>query len=277
MIMQKLVVIDVGAAIGEFSQHVLSYAENVKVFAIEPNLEMNSAALEALKTEFGKNFSIHYYALGEKSGIFPFFGSSQLNGQVGSLNKFNPEKKWDVYLENTIDKGELFSYNLVSVKSVAEFLSEINQYDIDFLKIDAQGSDVEILEQFLKFSSIKCMVLEVNTTSDKSENIYDGNNNLNTLMKVISKYNLNIIKITPNADFSELNVFLAKDMKVGQDILSYLKLSESVTFKRGWNVAIKSTSAVNSQIDFNTVVFKLFRLSLHPIKSLRKISRLLIS
>ena len=275
--MQKLVVIDVGAAIGEFSQHVLSYAENVKVFAIEPNLEMNSAALEALKTEFGKNFSIHYYALGEKSGIFPFFGSSQLNGQVGSLNKFNPEKKWDVYLENTIDKGELFSYNLVSVKSVAEFLSEINQYDIDFLKIDAQGSDVEILEQFLKFSSIKCMVLEVNTTSDKSENIYDGNNNLNTLMKVISKYNLNIIKITPNADFSELNVFLAKDMKVGQDILSYLKLSESVTFKRGWNVAIKSTSAVNSQIDFNTVVFKLFRLSLHPIKSLRKISRLLIS
>ena len=274
--MKKLVVIDVGAAIGEFSQHVLSYAENAKVFAIEPNLVINGAALQALKTEFGKNLSIHSYALGQKSGVFPFFGSSQLNGQVGSLKKFNPEKKWDFYLENTLDKGELFSYNLVSVKSVAEFLSEINQYDIDFLKIDAQGSDVEILEQFLKFSSIKCMVLEVNTTSDKSENIYDGNNNLNTLVRVIYKYKLNIIKITPNADFSELNVFLAKDMKVGQDILNYLKLSESVTFARGWNVAIKSTSAVNSQINFNTIVFKLFRLSLHPIKSLRKISRLLI-
>ena len=48
MIMKKLVVIDVGAAIGEFSQHVLSYAENAKVFAIEPNLVINGAALQAL-------------------------------------------------------------------------------------------------------------------------------------------------------------------------------------------------------------------------------------
>jgi len=275
--MQKFIVIDVGAASGEFSQHVLSNTGNAKVFAVEPNLVINGASLKALKKEFGKNISIHSYALAEKSGEFPFFGSSQLNGQVGSLRRFNPEKKWDSYLENLIDKNELLSYDLISVKSVTEFLSEINQYDIDFLKIDAQGIDVEILEQFLQNSSIKCMVLEVNTTSNKSENIYDSNNNLNTLIRIIYKYDLNIIKVTPNSDFSELNVFLAKDVQIGQDILNYLRISESITFKRGWSVAIKSNTAVNSQIKFNTIILKLIRLFLHPIKSLRKILQLLIS
>ena len=275
--MTKFVVIDVGAALGEFSQHVLSNIENVKVFAIEPNMAIHGASLEVLEKEFGKNVSIHPYALSEKSGQFPFFGSSQLNGQVGSLKEFNSEKTWDSYLENIIDKNELFSYNLISVKSVTEFLSEINQYDIDFLKIDAQGSDVEILEQFLQYSSIKCLVLEVNTTSNKSENIYDSDNNLNTLVRIIFKYDLKIIKITPNSDFSELNVFLAKDMKLGQDILSYLRISESITFKRGWNVTIRSNTDTNSKVKLNMIMFKLIRIFIHPIKSLRKILQLLIS
>ena len=46
-----------------------------------------------------------------------------------------------------------------------EFISDNKLNKIDFLKIDAQGSDVEIFKLFLEQIPVSCAVVEVNTLS----------------------------------------------------------------------------------------------------------------
>jgi FkbM family methyltransferase len=275
--MSDLVVVDVGAANGEFSRHILTNVENSNVYAIEPNIRTNNSYLKVLQEDFGNRISIHPYALAETSGQRPFYGSTQINGQIGSLKKFNEMKVWDSYLELNLDKSELQAHTLVWVKSVKEFLNETNLIEIDFLKIDAQGSDIEILENFLKYAVVKCLVLEVNTTSNISENIYESDNNLNSLIAVISSYNLKIIKIVPHHDLTELNIFLAHDIVLGQNIISDFKISESGAFKRGWNVSIKSTSIVSSEIKFKVISIKMIKFIIHPWKYSKRIFHVLIN
>jgi len=238
--MDKKIVIDVGAAKGEFSRHVLLSYPNAVVFAVEPNISLHGNDLNMIKSEYDGRFFVHKYALAEKSNTRPMYGLTQLKGQIGSLKKFNPNKVWNTYIESIIDKSKLSEIVYVEVKSVNDFLRDIAIFKIDFLKIDTQGYDVVILEEFLKNSSVKCMVVEVNTVSNKSENIYEGDNNLTALSKIISKFDLKILKIVPNWDFSELNVFLALSEIEGIKILQQLKIDNNPVFVKGWNVSITS-------------------------------------
>lgn len=275
--MTNFIVVDVGASIGEFSQHVLASIENARIYAVEPNIDTNGKYLDELKKEYGDRVSIHPYALAEATEWRHFFGSTQINGQIGSLKKFNPDKIWNSYLEEKLDKNELAAHKLILAKSVADFLIETNLHEIDFLKIDAQGYDVELLEKFLECCTVKCLVLEVNTTANELENIYESNiNNLNHLARIISKYNLNIIKIVPHHDFTELNVFLAYDTKLGQDTITNLKLSESPTFERGWSVTIKSNTNPRTKLKLKDILVKIIKIIAHPNRYSKKLFNIMM-
>jgi FkbM family methyltransferase len=271
-----LTVVDVGAAIGEFSHHVLKNNEVARIYAIEPNITKFGESLLKIKNDFDERISIHPYGLAEKSGSLPLYGSTQINGQIGSLKQFNASKKWNPYLEENLDKSQLAEHIIVHVKSVVDFLSEIGKQEIDFLKIDAQGYDVELLDKFLQFSNVKCSVLEVNTTSDKHENIYESDNNLNALIRVISKYNMNILKIVPNDDFTELNVFLASNIEVGHNIMRSLKISDSPTFNRGWNVMYRRNPH-SHKITSKSIFLIIRKVILHPLRTSRKITKLVFN
>ena len=274
--MASQIIVDVGAAIGEFSHHVLKNNELARIYAVEPNITKFGESLLKIKNDFGERISIHPYGLAEKSGSLPLYGSTQINGQIGSLKQFNVSKKWNPYLEKSLDKSQLTEHIIVQVKSVFDFLSEIGTQEINFLKIDAQGYDVELLDKFLQFSHVKCLVVEVNTTSDKHENIYESNNNLNALVQVISKYNLNVLKIVPNDDFTELNVFLASDIELGHSIMRSLKISDSPTFNRGWNLMYKRNPH-SHKITFKSILSIIRIVILHPLRSSRKIIKLVFN
>lgn len=270
--MQKLCVVDVGAANGDFSNFLLSNIQDIQIHAVEPNISINSDSLNLLKDFYDDKFIVHPYALAEESGVREFYGSSQINGQIGSLRKFNVEKKWNRYLDENLDKNELTVAKLIQVKSVSDFLTENKLNRIDFLKIDAQGYDVSLLNEFLKFCKVSCMVLEVNTTSRKSENIYESNNNLDSLIPIICKNELKVIKIVPHYDLSELNIFLAYDFQIGEKIVSNLNLQECPTFSRYWNVIIKDSKTSLLQMEVGILFKKMFSLLFHPIKGIKKIS-----
>lgn len=271
--MDKKIVIDVGSAKGEFSRHVLMSHPKATVFAVEPNISIHGSHLDIIRRKHSDRFLVHPYALAEESGTRPMYGLTQLEGQIGSLKKFNTLKVWDEYVEAKIDKNELIGEVYVDVKSVKDFLREIGNLEIDFLKIDAQGFDVIILQEFLKFSSVKCMVVEVNTVSDMLENIYDGENNLTALSKIISQFDLKIIKIVPNWDLSELNVFLAYNEIEGQEIIQLLKINENPVFIKGWKVSIKSELFDLSAHKLIKVLPKFF---IHPFKYSKKFLTLLL-
>ena len=271
--MDKKIVIDVGSAKGEFARHVLMSHSNTTIFAVEPNISAHGVHLDVIRSEHSDRFLLHPYALAEESGTRPMYGLSQLKGQIGSLKKFNSSKVWDKYIEAKIDKSKLINEVYVDVKSVKDFLSDIDNLEIDFLKIDVQGYDVIILREFLKFSSVKCMVVEINTVSDPLENIYDSENNLTTLSKIISQFDLKIIKIVPNWDLSELNVFLAYNEIEGREIIQLLKISENPVFIKGWKVSVQSELF---DLNAHKLIKTLFKFFIHPFKYSKKIKILLL-
>lgn len=272
--MSEFIVVDVGCAIGEFSEFILESGLDVKIYALEPNINLFGAKLSKIETTYPAKFYFFPYALGKSSEKALMYGTSQLNGQIGSLKKFNVHKKWDDYLDTHLSKDELFSAITVDTKSVSDFLLISGVQEIDFLKIDAQGSDIDILEQFLLKQNIRCIVLEVNISSNQYENIYEGDNNLSRLSQTIAKYNLEIIKIVPNKDFTELNVFLAKNFKEGEKIIEDLRISFNPVFRQGWSVNIVSNlkEGKSSLVHFP---LRLLQLLFHPVRTLKKLSKLI--
>jgi FkbM family methyltransferase len=131
--MSDFIVVDVGASNGAFSKFILSTVENSIVHAVEPNMVINQKSLFALKLEYGDRVSIHPFALAEESGYREFFGSSQINGQIGSLRKFNSQKIWESYLNQILDIDRLSTPTLVPVKSIFDFLRDTKIHTIDFL------------------------------------------------------------------------------------------------------------------------------------------------
>ena len=263
----KQVVIDVGAARGDFSNHILTCTSNFTVIAIEPNIFMHETNLKELKIKFHDRFVYQKYALDDQDSKLPLYGSRILNGQVGSLNRFNSEKIWSDYLSDKV--GNFDDYDMVEVKSVRNFLSQNSINHISFLKIDTQGSDMKLLNQFLELVPVDCMAVEVDATENKNENIYITNNTFEELLKIINKYSLKILKILPNSDLTEFNVILSSNFDLGLSIVNQLKLSESIVFGKYWTV-LGTGKTEKSKFETNrNFMQKVFSSFTHPRKSLK--------
>ena len=272
--MSELIVVDVGCAIGEFSEFILKSGLKVKIYALEPNVNLFGEKLSKIKLRYPSKFYFFPYALGKSSGKALMYGTSQLNGQIGSLKKFNAHKKWDDYLDTHLSKDELSSAITIDTKSVSDFLLISGVKEIDFLKIDAQGSDIDILEQFLLKQNVRCIVLEVNVSSNQYENIYEGDNNLSRLSKIIAKYDLDIIKIVPNRDFTELNVFLARNFQIGLKIIEALKISFNPVFRQGWSVNVVS-NIKTEKLSLARTLTRLLQLLFHPVRTIKMLISLI--
>jgi len=263
------IIVDVGASNGEFSEHILVNDLKSLVFAVEPNIEFNKIKLNHILANYQNRFIYCPYALSEKNSTSPLYGSRIYNGQIGSLNQFNNEKKWSTYLNEKFKHTDFNEFILVEVKSVKEFIRENMISNIKLLKIDAQGSDVKLLELFLKEVTIDCIILEVNASSLENENIYVSENSVEALIKIILQYKLRILKIIPNRDLSEFNFILAKNLNNGKAIIDSLKISESKTFGRFWEISSARQLEIDKKQIKVTILKKLISALFHPRKSLK--------
>ena len=72
-------------------------------------------------------------------------------------------------------------------------------------------------------------------------------------------------------------MFLSHDVNVGQNMITNLRISESGAFKRGWNVAIKSTSNVRLEMRFTSIASKILKFISHPFRYSKRIFQILIN
>jgi FkbM family methyltransferase len=263
------IIVDIGASNGEFSEHILSNDSNSLVFAVEPNIELNQIKLNNILAKYKNRLIYCPYALSDKNSVSPLYGAKIYNGQVGSLHKFNSEKKWSTYFADKFKETDFSEFILVNVKSVKEFISDNKISHIKLLKIDAQGSDVRLLELFLNEVKIDCIILEVNASTTKNENIYVSDNSIEDLLKIIFQFELRILKIIPNRDLSEFNFILSKDLIKGNTIIDSLKISQSLTFGRFWEVSNARQLEIDKKQIKKTILKKLVSSIFHPKKSLK--------
>lgn len=62
----SIIVVDVGASKGLFTEHVLKSHDETVVFAIEPNTKENLSSLQKIERDYPKRIHIFPYALSKK-------------------------------------------------------------------------------------------------------------------------------------------------------------------------------------------------------------------
>ena len=265
------VVLDVGAANGVFARHILENTKNIEVFIIEPNSFLNGISLEKIVKEFPYNSKYFEIALGLRNTEMPLYGYKIHNGQVGSLKQIN-EQNINKILKSKFNVSNLSENIMVKVKSVATFIRENQISQIDFLKIDTQGNDLDLLELFLEEVTVKCMVVEVTGNDSAESNLYLNSNNLiSRVFRIAEVHSLKILKVVPNNDLSEFNIFLAPNVAEGEKILYDLQIEKSETFGRYWKVL-----GIGETLNFNKDKNKHFLRKIakgvtHPRKSIKSV------
>lgn len=147
------VVIDVGANIGNYSKHVLDLRPNSTIFAFEPHPKTFSR----LFAELGKsNATLVNAAVGVEDGTLSLYDYHSEDGsEHASLYKGVIEV---IHNAKSVE-------HVVPVIAIGRYLEEKGVREIDLLKIDTEGHELEVLKgmvDYIKYSKVKAIHFEFN-------------------------------------------------------------------------------------------------------------------
>lgn len=124
------VVFDVGANVGRYSQAVLQRIPEARLYSLEPS----SAAFDKLKQALGSRGTALPFALGAEDAEQPLY-ADRPGSELGSLLQRDLHR-------HGLDVREM---ETVTVRRLETLCDELAVERIDLLKIDAEGSELEVL------------------------------------------------------------------------------------------------------------------------------------
>lgn len=148
------VIIDIGAHIGDFCIYIAKKNPKATIYAFEPYRENYRLLFYNVKqNKVRKGVHVINKAVSSVSGNSQTLYITDGNGAIASLTSQNERKK---------EKVDTIKFN--------DFIREKNIRKIDFLKIDAEGSEYEILFSISNenFQKIRYIVLEVHNVKSLS-------------------------------------------------------------------------------------------------------------
>ena len=205
------VCLDVGANVGNYSKLLLKKT-NAKVYAFEP-MEKSFQELKKIKENYKDRFFIEKLALGNEDGVRQIYSANDIS-EKASLEK-NLEKL------SFIDKKNLREFD-ISIKKI----DSLNFFDanskVDFLKIDVEGHEYEVIQgakKFIDFNSPKFIQIEINWHQlFKKVNLFEFSKLLNDyeIFKILP-YGKKLIFIDPTRPENNILhlsnfVFIRKDI-----------------------------------------------------------------
>ena len=162
-------ILDVGANNGSSLVEFKKWWPNSKVHCFEPQSECWDE-LDDLSNEF-TNVRINKFALGNKNDESKEFYSHDLNTGISGFNKINIESKDSIDLSKlSNDSKSLENHKKtinhkrnVQVKRLDEYIkNDKNINQIDLLKIDTQGYELEILEGLgTELNKVRILITEL--------------------------------------------------------------------------------------------------------------------
>ena len=163
----------IGAHIGQEVEDYFSCFPDVQIHLFEPQKKIFSY----LKKSFGniENISLYNFALGSMNSV----SSMYISGNEGLSSSFLKPK------EHLIEHPEI-KFEKDDSRVEIKVLDELDIPDIDFLNIDTQGFELEILKgsQQILTSDVKYLILEIN-----KKEIYEGCPHIKEVDLFLKKYN----------------------------------------------------------------------------------------
>jgi FkbM family methyltransferase len=265
-------VVDVGANSGDLGKYLLEKNLVKKIFSIEPNNIVCSEPLSLLAGIYKDKFIYVPAAISSSNGVSKLYAPNTMSGQVSSLLEINQNGDWSESVLINFAKNDLQEYINVKTLSVETFIREYNISQIDFLKIDTQGTDLEILESFLKLTDVRVAAVEVEgSISSQRSHYINSRNSMQFLINILNKYGFSIFKIMPaSSDCNEFNVIIAKSENEFERIDSILVFKNFPIFSRFWSVI--GIGSKTSVIDLQKSLIKKIITSVsHPFSSYKSL------
>jgi FkbM family methyltransferase len=206
--MNKKLLIEVGACDGTDS--LKFYKNNYRVYSFEPHNEFFKALQE--KTKNMDDFIVVNKAVSLTDGTVKF--NVCASGGASSLLSFKEDKEllkhWGSHRTDVLYSGT--SYDVESTR-LDTFIEEnhLENKTIDYLHVDAQGLDLDVLKSLGKYiSNVQEGVIETASSVEKA--IYIGQTNVTTeATKWLEENNFSIQSIQRN-DFTdcEYNIYFRR-------------------------------------------------------------------
>lgn len=209
--MNQNVIIDIGSNHGEFSLEVARRNPANRVIAIEPIPGLAEELRVAADAEGLGNHELMMVAVGSNPGQKPFNVSSLGDSGISSLLDLDLRGiAADDYWRHREDL--CFSSEItVDVVTLERIILELNVDRIDFLKIDAQGLDLDVLASAQgTLALVQAGMLEVPTTSH--QRLYGAETqDLRAALNVLADAGFDVYAIKPNDPAcNEVNVYFAR-------------------------------------------------------------------
>ena len=152
--------IDVGAYKGTYTDLILNNYKPKKILMFEPQEEI----FEFLKKKYNENKEIFLFNKALSNEIKPArfnFNKHNLTSSLSSLDPENSYLKLKAKLFGTTSKGMIIDTKTIETTTLFSILEKENIEDIDFLKIDTEGHELEVLQGMKeKINKVKHILVE---------------------------------------------------------------------------------------------------------------------
>ena len=211
----ELIIFDIGAHDGGSIVRFENIFPDAEIFSFEPTKKLYDK-MSKLSTKKNKIFN---YALSNFDGEKKF---CQYEYQSGKTNSFYPMVENSKYkYQRTKSNNETEAIKSVKVKKLDTFLEENKISNIDLLKIDTQGAEIEILkgaEKILNSKNINVIELEyiLGIAHEFRSSLYE-------LEEMLHKNNYKLIAIENAGNIISISNFQTNLIYVTNEIFEKIK------------------------------------------------------
>lgn len=191
--MQKRILFDIGANDGSTSIPWLDDTNNI-IYAFEPTPQL----CQNIINRVGNNsqYNLFQYAVSDYEGVSRFNIAATHDWGTSSLLEYsdNSKIKWP-------DRTDFIVTEIIETKVIRldSFIKENNIAYINYLHIDTQGSDLNVLKGLGEYISI--VEEGVVEAAYKKDILYKNQNTINETCELLIKYGFTIMKIWSNDQY----------------------------------------------------------------------------
>jgi len=154
------VFLDIGAHKGTYTDLVINNFKTKKILMFEPQEDIFNYLKKKYKNK--NNIFVINKALSDKSNILDFnFNKHDLTSSLSKLDLKNNYLRLKAKLFSTTSEGMIIKRKKIQTETLFSVLNDRNIQDVDFLKIDTEGHELQVLQGMKdKIKKVRCMLVE---------------------------------------------------------------------------------------------------------------------